>query len=276
MEFYMSIRIVTDSTSDMPTDLARALGVTVVPGYVHFGNDIYRDGIDISDEAFYQKLANSPFHPTTSEPTPNDFEKVYSDCSQEAEYIISIHASSKISKILKSAIAAKKRTKGQCHIEIIDSRSISIGLGLVVRKAADLSHSGESIGSILEQINQDLNKIRMLGVLSTMKYLIKGRRVIKISAALSHLLDIKPVLTFDNGEIIQDGIVHGDSPSRIIGRLYEFVQTNANIQDLAIAHSGVPELAETLMEQLSAILPTEKINYTILVQHLEFTADQVP
>jgi len=132
-------------------------------------------------------------------------------------------------------------------------------LGLVVRKAADLSHSGGSIGNILEQINRDLNKIRMLGVLSTMKYLIKGRRVIKINAALSHVLDIKPVLTFDNGEIIQNGIVHGDSPSRIIGRLYEYVQTNANVQDLAIAHSGVPDLAETLMVQLSAILPTEKI-----------------
>jgi len=256
----MSIRIVTDSTSDIPIDLARDLGVIVVPGYVRFGNDTYRDGMDISNEVFYQKLVSSPFHPTTSEPTPDDFEKVYSDCSQEAEGIISIHASSKVSKILKSATAAKKRTKRQCHIEIIDSRSISIGLGLVVEKAVHLSHSGENIENIVDQINRDLNKIRMLGVLSTMKYLIEGRRVIKIKSALSHMLDIKPVLTFDNGEIIQDGIVHGDSPSRIIGRLYEFVQTNTNVQDLAIAHSSVPDLAEILIERLGAIFPKEKIH----------------
>jgi len=135
-EFDVSIKIVTDSTSDIPIDLASSLGITIVPGYVRFGNDTYRDGTDISAEAFYQKLVNSPFHQITSEPTPDDFEKVYSDCSLEAEHIISIHASSKVSKILKSAIAAKKRIKGPCHIEIIDSRSISIGLGLIVENAA--------------------------------------------------------------------------------------------------------------------------------------------
>lgn len=259
-EFDVSIKIVTDSTSDIPIDLASSLGITIVPGYVRFGNDTYRDGTDISAEAFYQKLVNSPFHQITSEPTPDDFEKVYSDCSLEAEHIISIHASSKVSKILKSAIAAKKRIKGPCHIEIIDSRSISIGLGLIVENAARLSNSGDSIVSILDQINGDLNNIRMLGVLSTMKYLIKGRRVIKISAALSHVLDIKPVLTFDNGEIIQDGIVHGDSPSRVIERLYEFVQTYANVQDITIAHGNTSDLTEALIERLGVIFPKEKIH----------------
>jgi DegV family protein with EDD domain len=258
-ESHMSIKIVTDSTSDMPTDIARALSVTVVPGYIRFGFDNYRDGIDISNEAFYQKLVNSPFHPTTSEPTPEDFATVYSGFTQESEGIVSIHVSSKISKTYNSAMKAKKHLKRQCQIEVVDSRLVSIGLSLVVMKAASLAEAGESMQNILEEINTDVRKIRMLGVLNTMKYLIKGGRAIGAKASLSHMFDIKPVLTFRDGEIVQEGIVHTESYSRMMDRLYEFVQTNSTIQDLVIAHSAIPDQAEELKERLSNAFPKEKI-----------------
>ena len=102
----MAIKIITDSTSDIPTEIAQALGITVVPGYIHFGKQIYRDRIDISNEAFYQQVISSPFHPITSEPTPEDFERVFSDYYGETEGIISIHISKEISKTYNSAIKA--------------------------------------------------------------------------------------------------------------------------------------------------------------------------
>lgn len=256
----MSIKIVTDSTSDMPTEVAQALGVTVVPGYIHFGNDVYQDGIDISNKAFYQKLISSPFHPTTSEPTPEDFEKVYSDCSQEAESIISIHVSTKISKTYNSAMKAKKALKGQCQIEVVDSRLVSAGLSLMVMEAAKLANAGESIRNIFEQINRDIGKIRMLGVLDTMKYLVKGGRVIKIKASLSRMFQMKPVLTIKKGEIVQEGLVRGGSSSRLIDRLYDFANDSVTIQDLAITHSVVPDQAEELKKRLGSIFPEEKIH----------------
>ena len=87
----MAVKIVTDSTSDIPPEVANALGITVVPVYVRFDDEVYRDGVDISNDGFYHKLATSFVHPATSQPTPEDFAQVYSDCSKEADGIISIH-----------------------------------------------------------------------------------------------------------------------------------------------------------------------------------------
>jgi len=255
----MTIKIVTDSTSDIPTEVAQALGIIVVPGNIRFGNEVYRDGIDISNEAFYQKLISSPFHPTTFEPTPEDFERVYLNCYKEAEGIISIHISKEISKTYNSAVKAMKKMKGQYSIEVVDSRLVSIGLSLVVIEAAKLANAGESIRNILDFINRDVSKIRMLGVFNTMKYIIKGGRVIKLKSALSRMFQIKPVLKLENGAIVQEGIVHTDSYSRMIDRLYDVVNDSAGIQDLAIAHAAVPEQAEELRKRLGLIINEEKI-----------------
>jgi DegV family protein with EDD domain len=256
----MSIKIVTDSTSDMPTEVAKALGVIVVPGYVHFGYEVYQDGVDINNKAFYQKLITSPFHPTTSEPTPEDFSRVYFDCSQEAEGVVSIHVSTKISDTCKSAMKAKKQVRDKYQIEVVDSGLISAGLSLVVMKAAKLANRGESIQSILERATNDISKIRMLGILNTMKYLVRSGRVIKIKSPLSRMTQIKPVLTFKNGEIIQESLVHADSYSHLINRLYEFVKDNTIVRDLAIAHSVTPDQEEELMNRLGDIFPKEEIH----------------
>ncbi|MFC1908347.1 DegV family protein [Chloroflexota bacterium] len=258
----MTIKIITDSTSDISTEIVQVLGITVVPGYIHFGKEVYRDGIDISNEAFYQKLISSPFHPTTSEPTPEDLERVYSDYSQETEGIISIHVSKEISKTYNSAIKATKKMKGQCQIEVIDSRLVSIGLSLVVIEAAKLAKAGGSMLNIVEHINKDISKIRMLGVFNTMKYLAKGGRVIKLKSALSRMFQMKPVLTLENGDIVQEGIVHTDSYSRMIDRLYDFVKDGLGTQDLAIAHSAASEQAEELRKRLGLIFNEEKIHIT--------------
>ncbi len=134
----------TDSTSDISPEVADTLGITVVPGYIRFGNEVYRDGVDIGSAELYDKLSKTRVHPTTSEPTPEDFARVYSECSKEAEAIISIHISGRMSRIFDSANEAKKLAKAPSRIEVIDSRLASVGLALAVMFAANLVKAGDT------------------------------------------------------------------------------------------------------------------------------------
>ena len=253
----MSIKIVTDSTSDISPEVAQALGITVVPAYIQFGDEVYRDGVDISNDGFYQKLVTSFVQPTTSEPTPQDFVKVYSDCSKEADSIVSIHISAKISDTYHSAMQGKRMGEGTCQIEIINSHFTSIGLALVVMAAARQAKAGGDLKSVLEETWQAINQVRMLGIFDTMKYLVLGGRVSKTTAAVANIFQIKPLLTFKNGEVVRAGLAR--TYSKGIDRLYEFVENRLGIQDLAIAYSTVPEQASQMSKRLSSIFPGEKI-----------------
>ena len=126
----MTIKIVTDSTADLPAMLIKELDVTVVPEYLRFGDEVYRDRVDISEDEFYQRLLNGPVHPKTAQPTPQDFASVYNKLSQEADGIISIHLSSKLSGTYNSAVQGKKMISKGCPIEIIDSQTVSIAIGV--------------------------------------------------------------------------------------------------------------------------------------------------
>ena len=254
----MTIKIITDSTSDISLELARTLDIAVVPVYVRFGDEVYRDGGDLSSDGFYHKLATSFVHPATSQPTPQDFTKVYSDCSKDADGIISIHISGKISGTYNSALQARRMMKGKCQIEVIDSRFASAGLALVVMAAVRLARAGENLPSVLEETRKAVSQIRMVGLVETMKYLVLGGRVSRATASVASILQIKPLLTFRNGEIVRAGLVRKYSSG--IDRLYEFVESTPNIQDLAIAYSTVPEQASQLKARLGSIFPDEKIH----------------
>ena len=258
----MVIKIVTDSTSDIPPELAEALGITVVPVYVRFGEEVYRDGVDLSHDDFYQKLVTSSVYPTTSQPTPQDFARAYSDCSKEVDGIISIHVSAKVSGTCNSALQGKKMVKEKCPIEVIDSRFTSVGLGLVVMAAARLARAGDNLSSVFDEARRAVSQIRMLGIFDTMKYLVLGGRVSKTIASVAKILNIKPLLTFKNGEIVRAGLVR--TYPQGVHRLYEFVKSNHNIQDLAIAHSTVPDQASQLKAWLGSLFPEEKIHITQL------------
>jgi len=253
----VSVKIVTDSTSDISPEVAHALGITVVPVYVQFGDEVYRDGIDISKDRFYQKLVSSFVPPVTSPPTPQDFAKVYSECSKEAEGILSIHISAKISGTYHSALQGKKVAKGKCQIEVVDSRFTSIGLALVVIAAARLAKAGENLQSVLEETQKAISQVHMLWIFDTMKYLVLGGRASKSVAEMADIRQIKPLLTFKDGEIIQTGLVRTYSMG--LDRLYEFAADRLDIQDLAIAYSTVPEQASQMKERLSSIFPEDKI-----------------
>ena len=254
----MTVRIVTDSTADLPPQIAGELGITVVPVYLRFGDKVYRDGVDISEDEFYQKLVESPIHPSTSQPTPADFTEVYQKLSQEADEIVSIQITSKLSGTYNSALQGREMAGVRCHIEVVDSLSGSMGLGLITMAAARLAKAGEGLQTVMEEVRQVIPNIHLLGVLDTLKYLLLGGRIGKAKALLGSVLNVKPLITIRDGEIVPAGLAR--TRSKGIERLFELAKNALNIQELAIVHSTTPDEAGSLKERIASIFDKRRIH----------------
>ena len=254
----MAVKVVTDSTSDISPELAQAFNIRVVPIYVRFDREVYRDGVDITGDEFYRRLAAAPVHPTTSQPNPEDFICVYKDYLSDFDGIVSIHISSKISGTYNSASLAKKTLCSPVPIEVIDSRFNSAGLWLVVMAAARMAQAGFPLADVVKETNRAIKQVRMFGMFETMKYLARSGRVNKTVAEASRILNVKPLLTFSDGEIVRAGLVR--TVSRGMERIHGFVKNNLPADELTIAHSAIPERAQSLRSRLAKLLPVEKIH----------------
>lgn len=253
----MTIAIVTDSGSDLPSDLINSLKIKIVPIHIYFGNTLYRDNIDINADQLYQKLVTSPVHPTTTQPMPVEFADVYTELSKNYSEIVSIHLSSKVSGTFNSALQGKQMVKTQSKIEVVDSYTLSTGLGLIVLAAARIAAAGGGLSNVMEEIGNAIKNIKIFGVLDTLKYLLAGGRITKTKAIIGGLLNVKPILTMNKGEIVQYGMAR--SYSKGMEKLYEIISKFHDIKELAVVHSTVPEEAKKLGEKFENILPKEKI-----------------
>jgi DegV family protein with EDD domain len=252
------VKILTDSTSDISPELSQELNIGVVPIYVRFDREVYRDGVDITVEDFYRRLAASPVHPTTSQPNPEDFIRVYQDYIGDFDGLVSIHISSRISGTFNSASLAKRTLCSSVPIEVIDSGFNSAGLWLVVMAAARLAQSGASMADVVEEAYRAGRQCRMFGMFNTMKYLARSGRVSRTIAEASRVLNVKPLLTFREGEIVRAGLAR--TVTEGVERMYDFVKQNLPASELTIAHSAVPDQAQLLKSRLVNMLPEEKIN----------------
>jgi DegV family protein with EDD domain len=253
----MGVKIVTDSTADIPKDVARALGIAVVPVYVRFGNETYRDGVDMSSSQFFRKLEISPHHPTTSQPSPEDFAMLYKEVGQNADGIVSIHISSKLSGTVNSAKLGRERAGINCPVEIVDSTFNSMGLGLLAIAAARLARGNARVTDIVVETRHAISKIHMLGVFNTVRYLIAGGRISKAASKVADILNVKPLFTFREGEVALAGVSR--TYSKAINRLCEFVKSKKSIAELSIVHSQVAIEAEALKQRFKDIVNPEKV-----------------
>ena len=195
--------IVTDSTADIPKDLIEKYRIKVVPLYVNFEDKSYLDnGVDITSKQYYERLKNVKKQPTTSQPTPSDFVKVYSELLKENDNIVSIHISKKMSGTFSSADMARKELSDK-DIEVIDSELVHMPLGILVTKAAELSQEGKSKEEILKAVNDLKQKVTVLFIPSTLKYLIMGGRIGRAKGLIASVLEIRPILTLHMGEVTQ-------------------------------------------------------------------------
>ena len=246
----MPVKVVTDSAADLPSDIVKTLGITVVPAYVHIGNQSFRDGVDISSDELYDQLVHSSLHITTAQATPADFCKVYQDLSKEADEIISIHMSVKFSGTIGAARQGKELANTKSNITIIDSGTITMALGIIAMSAARLAQISEPPAAIMNEIQDAMNNTRLLGTFDTLKYVARGGRIGRAKALLGSVLNVKPMVTIRGGELAPVGNVRTRAKS--LEKLFDFVNNTADVREAAVLHTTTPDEARILKDRLSA------------------------
>lgn len=255
----MTVRIITDSTADLSPQLAKELGITVVPVYLRFGEKVYRDGIDMGHDEFYQKLAEGSVQPATSQPTPADFAEAYKKLSKESDEMVSIHVTSKLSGTCNAALqGSRELVANGCRIEVMDSLSASMGLGLIAMAAARSAMAGESLQAVKDVVREVIPRVRLSGVFDTLKYLHRSGRLGKAKALLGSVLNVKPLLAMRDGELVPAGMAR--TRSRGIDRLCDLLRNALNIQEMAIVHSTTPDEAGSLKERIASVFNRKGIH----------------
>lgn len=255
--------IVTDSTSDIPPDLAKSLAIEVVPLALMFGEETYRDNVDMTPEQFYERLPRADKLPTTSQPSPVEYMEVYRDVMARypGSSILSLHISSGLSGTYQSAVMAKSMLEEEGeNITVVDSLSASYGFGVMVVHAARLAAEGKEPAEILAS-TEALRKSRKLYFLvDTLEYLHKGGRIGKASAIFGTLLNIKPILSID-----EEGIIYPVEKVRgrkkAIARMIELFKNDLNGVErvnVAVGHTAEPSSAEAFLSELQGHFKLEE------------------
>ena len=253
----MAIRIVTDSTSDLPPALVEQLGVTVVPINVVIDDVNYRDGIDLTPDEFYQRLVAGPRLPTTSQPSVGTFQAAYQEMLGQGDEIVSIHISGKLSGTVNSAEQAKASLGDSVPIEIIDSNGASIVPSLIVMGAVESARQSSSYQEVADQVRRDLSRTSAVFALDTLEYLQKGGRIGKAQAFVGSLLSVKPILTLVDGEV--HPLERPRNHQRAMRRLIELTREKGQPVRLGVIYSTEQEWATEIRSSLSDLLPEEQI-----------------
>lgn len=203
----MRITLVTDSTSDLPQDLRGRLGVRVVPLYVNLSGAIYRDWEEITPTEIFQKVREGAAFPTTSQPSPEDFARVYREALEEADHVLSLHISGKLSGTVQSAELAAQEFPGR--VTVVDTQAASLGVGMMVLRAKELLEEGQSLEAVLAELERLRRDHFVRFSVATLEFLKRGGRIGGAQAFLGTLLNLKPVLTLKEGRVEAAGRARG-------------------------------------------------------------------
>jgi len=243
------IKIVTDSTAYLPEEIVQRYGIHVIPLNVLFGNRIYKEGLDLSYEQFYQKLAQAKNLPTTSQPAVGEFYDLYSELTRDGSEVISIHISSKISGTIDSALMACKELP-DALISVVDSLSTAIGLELMVIAAAEAVSAGQSRAEVVAMLERMARETRLFFVVDTLEYLQKGGRIGGAAALVGTLLNVKPILCFEDGRIeaLEKVRTKRKAVNRLLDVMVEEIGSDEPVR-VAIGHAMAPEEGQALLER---------------------------
>jgi DegV family protein with EDD domain len=246
------IRVVTDSTSDILPAEAERLGVDVVPLTVRFGDEQFRDGIDLGPDEFYRRLPTTPVQPSTSQPTPEQFAEVYRHHVGAGDSVISVHISEKLSGTLQSAsLAAQEFPAGS--VRVVDSITVSAGIQFLVRAAlADIA-AGCDVDEVEQRLKARRGRVGVYVLLDTLTYLQRGGRIGRAQGLVGSILNVKPLLCVRDGEVHPEARVRKRQQG--IDKLVEIAAGKRPLEGLAVFHCGAPELLELIEPRLRADHP---------------------
>ncbi len=247
----MTVRIVTDSTSDIPRELIDELNITVVPLTIAFGDQSYRDGVDLSADDFFARLTTTKDLPTTSQPPPALFQHAYEHLVTQGD-VVSVHLSHKFSGTVETARSVAAATAPD-QISVVDSGSVSMGLGLCVIAAARAAKGGADRAQCAAAAEAVSKRLHVLVAFETLEYLRRGGRIGRAKAFLGGLLRLKPLLTVKDGEAFP--VTRSRSRARALDALLELCTETPNVSDIVIAHTTTPEDATALAERARAAVP---------------------
>jgi len=254
------VKVVTDSCSDITPQLARELGITVVPLYVQFSNETYRDNVDLSTEEFYQKLETSKIHPTTSTVTPADFAQIFTKLAEETKEILTITLSEKFSATYAAALQGKSTVGKDCRIEVIDSQAGAGAQMLLVISAAKMAQSGANLEQIADWVRRAIPRVHVRVSFDTLEYLRRGGRIGKAQALLGSLLKVNPVVGVKDGATFP--IARPRNRAQAMDFLVNFVKGFSRIEAVAIEDATTPNDLQTLAERLKDVVPPERIYHS--------------
>ena len=244
------IAIVTDSSAYIPEEAMKGLNIHVVPLWLIWDGETFQDGIDIQPPAFYQRLKESKTLPTSSQPSAQEFADFYRKIAKEADAIVSVLVSSKISGTIASAQAAAAELP-ELNIKIVDTLSCAMGLGLIVLSAARAAAQGKSVEEVVSAAEQAREKIHMLFVVDTLEYLFKGGRITGGKHLLGTAFNIKPILHFHEGQI--KPLTQTRTKHKAIAQLLEIVQErlgDKKMIEAAAMDVNAPEEGNAVAEML--------------------------
>ncbi|MCC7366586.1 MAG: DegV family protein [Dehalococcoidia bacterium] len=257
----MAVRIVTDSTCDLPRDVVERYGITVVPLTLTFGDEEFLDWVDIDANAFYAKLVASHDVPRTSQPTVARFRDAYRAIGPEHD-IVSVHISSRLSGTLNSASIAREELAGEMRIDLIDSHTVSLGMGAVALEAAIVAQRGGTLEEVAAAARHTADRVRVVALVDTLEYLRRGGRIGRAQSMLGSLLSIKPLLHVDKGEVAPFDRVR--TRSKAVQRLFEIATEDRTLKRVFLGCGGNDAEALEFMERLRPLMP-----------HTEFILGQV-
>ena len=253
----MTIHIVTDSASDISLEEAKELGIEIVPLSVRFGEAEYTDLIDLSVSDFYQKMSESDLLPSTAAPSPGAFEAAFKRCIEAgAEGVVCINLSLALSATGQAAQLAADALVDTITVKCIDSKSITSGLGTIIRKAASAAKAGRSMEEIISLVEGLASKTRIFATLDTLENLKKGGRIGGAKAMVGTMLQFKPCLDISSGEVVEAGRQRTRKKSLIW--LKEVLENEGEITDLCVIHGDAPDVEE-FIDLISDLVPKENI-----------------
>jgi len=238
--------------------MAQELGVTIVPLRVVFGNEAYRERVDITAEEFYERLVNNRQLPTTSAPSVGDFQEVYERLLEKGNSIVSIHVSGKLSATVRVAQAARESTAEPSRIAVVDCQFIMVGMAFVVLEAVEAARAGAKLAEVKAMAESAVQRTQARFMLDTLEYLRRGGRIGRARAYLGALLSMKPILSIREGELYPEERVR--TRARGLERLVQWAVRHQNVRRAAVAHATTPDEAESLRERLAMAFPHVEVH----------------
>jgi len=251
-----NVKIVTDSLADIPPAIQKELDITSIPCIVRFGDQEFRDRVDLMSSEFYRRMASSPVIPATSQPATGVFEQVYRALAESTDQILAIHTVASLSGIFNASRLAAESIQN-VRIELIDSKQVTMALGWLVILAARAAKEGRALDEIKQIVQDAAQRVHIIAMLDSLEFAQRGGRLGKGKALVGTLLRVKPLLSVVNGEIVP--VENVRTQRRALERLVEIALASGPIQELSVIHAEAPQHAQQLQNVLAQTFPKEQI-----------------